>query len=319
LKPAFAEEPQKHIPVLLSEVLSFLLPEKGGLFIDATLGLGGHAKSFLLASPEVRICAFEQDPNALEIAKKNLSSFGERVVYYPENFSHLGERLSGKNIRGIFFDIGVSSLQIDTPKRGFSFRNEGPLDMRMNPQDHLTARDLLMNESEESLSRIFWEYGEEPCSRRIAKEIVVARKIKSFSTTTELAEFIAKKKPFSKLRKMGGGHPAAQIFQALRIAVNKELEVLSLALSDAFSLLGEGGKIAVISFHSLEDSIVKNFFRSHSLKEKHNKYSSSANTAPFLSILTKKPIMASEEEMLINPRARSARLRIAEKHLSPLS
>lgn len=314
MKPAFAEELREHISVLPCEVSSFLIPERGGIFVDATLGLGGHSKSLLLASEKITLHAFEHDPHALSIAKENLEAFGERVVYHQENFSRLEECLRGQKIQGILFDLGVSSLQLDTPERGFSFRTEGPLDMRMNPNTSVTAKDLIMNESEDFLAKIFREYGEDPYSRKIAREIVVARKAKSFSTTKELAEFIMQKKPFVPNKKVGGGHPAAQIFQALRIAVNRELEVLPLALSQAFSLLDDGGRIVVISFHSLEDSIVKQFFRLHSLREKRNKYIPSANTSPFLSLLTKKPVMAMEEEVVKNPRSRSARLRAAEKH-----
>ncbi len=288
---------QQHIPVLLQEAIEILKPEKG-IIIDATVGLGGHAKAILKDS-KVSIIGLDQDGEALGLAKKTLSDFKNRVVLLQENFGHLKEiveeeRVLGK-VNGIIIDLGVSSLQLENPKRGFSFQKEGPLDMRMDERAKLTAYQIVNSWPKEKIFEILRSYGEERFAGRIANSIVTERRKKKIETTLELSEIVKKAVPFS-----GKIHPATRTFQALRIAVNEELLNLERALKDSVEVLAPKGKIIVISFHSLEDRIVKRFFKDMKGKS-------------FFNILTKKPIRAALEEVNINPRSRSARLRAAEK------
>ncbi|MFQ4145122.1 16S rRNA (cytosine(1402)-N(4))-methyltransferase RsmH [Chlorogloeopsis sp. ULAP02] len=279
-----------HVPVLPKEVIEGLAVRSGGNYLDATVGGGGHTRLILEASPDVRITALDQDEDALAAAKKNLAEFGERVSFIHTNFA--AYKYPSNNFDGILADLGVSSYHLDQPERGFSFRNTASLDMRMNRQQSLTAADVINNWDEAKLADIFFKYGEERLSRRIAKRIVEQR---PFRTTTDLAEAIASSVP-PKYR-YGRIHPATRVFQALRIVVNDELKSLETFLEKAPNALVSGGRIAIISFHSLEDRIVKHSFRN----------------SPMLKVLTKKPITAQAEEIDINPRSRSAKLRIAEK------
>ncbi len=289
---------------------------------DATLGMGGHTELFLQENPNLTIFACDQDPFAREIAEERLKKWRENITIFPENFEYFPKRLSEKGIYadGILFDIGVSSLHFDDAMRGFSCKNDGPLDMRMNPSQDFTAETVVNYFSEEEISRILWEFGEERFARRIAKAIVQRRKQSLFSSTTDLANCIALAKP--KLKEYGGGHPSAQSFQAIRIVVNRELEVLQTALSGALQCLAPGGRLAVIAFHSLEDRIVKHVFSEHSLHQKCQKYPSSASVSAQKTIsqekfrvITKKPVTPSVQEIFANPRARSARLRVIEREL----
>lgn len=311
-----------HIPVLLEEVIHFLRPKESHVYIDATLGLGGHTKAMLSENPSLQVIAFDQDPFAMEKAKEILSPWKNQITFFLENFEHLPKRIEEEKIQpdAILLDIGVSSLHLDDETRGFSFRNDGPLDMRMDPKNPLTAEILIAKKSEEDLAKIFADFGEETHSRLIAKKIVEDRKKTPFTSTKQLAEFIERiTSPFTQ--RVGGGHPAAQAFQALRIAVNRELEVLESTLQKAVHLLAPGGRLAVISFHSLEDKIVKILFQSLSLREKKQKYpslqSKTSNPQENFKILTKKPILPSPQEQEHNPRARSARLRVIEKEAPP--
>lgn len=279
-----------HQPVLAAEVLDGLCPKPHGYYLDATVGGGGHSRLILETDPTIRLMALDQDPNALDAARQNLKEFEQRVTFCHGNFSEFSP--CEPCFDGILADLGVSSPQLDHPERGFSFRHSGNLDMRMNPTQELTAADLVNHGSERELADIFYHYGEERLSRRIARRIVEQR---PFQTTTALANAIAASVP-GKYRH-GRIHPATRVFQALRIAVNRELDVLEQLIETAPSWLLPAGKLAIISFHSLEDRRVKHGMRDH---EK-------------LKVLTKKPITASDEEVRHNPRARSAKLRLAER------
>ncbi|MEI7511309.1 MAG: 16S rRNA (cytosine(1402)-N(4))-methyltransferase RsmH [Candidatus Peregrinibacteria bacterium] len=308
-----------HIPVLPEEVLSLLRPAECSVLVDATLGMGGHTELFFQKNPSLTILAFDQDPFARKKAEERLFPWKEQLKVFPENFENLPQRLLEKGVfaDGMLFDVGMSSLHLDDESRGFSFRHDGPLDMRMDPSQTLTAETVVNRSSEEELSRIFWELGEERFARRIAKAIVDRRKKTPFIGTVDLAECIANAKP--KFQEYGGGHPAAQAFQALRIAVNRELEVLKTALVGALEYLAPHGRIAVISFHSLEDRIVKEIFQSQAVHQKRQKYPSHSEeeVSPTLEkkfeILTKKPVVPSPLEIHHNPRARSARMRVIER------
>ena len=279
-----------HIPVLSQEVITGLNIQPGGNYLDLTVGGGGHSRLILETAEDVKVTCVDQDEDALKAAKENLSEFGDRVKFIHSNFANY--QFLESTYDGILADLGVSSYHLDHPERGFSFRNTANLDMRMNQQQSLTAGDIINEWDEKELADIFFKYGEERLSRRIARRIVEKR---PFDTTTELANAIAYSVP-PKYRH-GRIHPATRVFQALRIAVNDELKVLETLIEKAPNALIPGGRIAIISFHSLEDRPVK-----HGLRN-----------SPLLRILTKKPIIATEEEIKQNPRSRSAKLRIAEK------
>ncbi|WP_071189463.1 16S rRNA (cytosine(1402)-N(4))-methyltransferase RsmH [Trichormus sp. NMC-1] len=281
-----------HIPVLSQEVIAGLAVRPGGNYLDLTVGGGGHSRLILETSENVKVTAVDQDTDALTAAQQNLSEFGERVNFIHSNFANY--QFPENYYDGILADLGVSSYHLDQPERGFSFRNTANLDMRMNQQQSLTAADVINDWDEKELADIFFKYGEERLSRRIARRIVEKR---PFNTTTELANAIAYSVP-PKYRH-GRIHPATRVFQALRIAVNDELKVLETLIEKAPLALVPGGRIVIISFHSLEDRLVK-----HGLRN-----------SPMLKVLTKKPIIAGEEEISQNVRSRSAKLRIAERVL----
>ncbi|MCL5407736.1 MAG: 16S rRNA (cytosine(1402)-N(4))-methyltransferase RsmH [Patescibacteria group bacterium] len=291
----------KHIPVLPQETIKYLAPSKNQNFIDATCGLGGHTRLILEKNgPKGKVLAIDQDAEALEMAKKNLKNFGKRIDFEKSNFSKLGliiRHWSVERVDGILFDLGVSSYQLEKPERGFSFIHTGPLDMRMSEENtRISAKDIVNSWDEKKLKEIFRKYGEEPYAGKIAHEIIKARLQKPISTTSELVEIIKRATP-PKYRINMEKHFATRIFQALRIATNDELKALESGLKQALQVLSPGGRMAVISFHSLEDRTVKNFFLEN----------------PSLEILTSKPIIASNQEVNLNPRARSAKLRAATK------
>jgi 16S rRNA (cytosine1402-N4)-methyltransferase len=279
-----------HVPVLPQEVLEGLAIQPGGLYLDATVGGGGHSRLILQADDSVKLVAVDQDESAIAAACANLSEFGDRVTFWQGNFSTFDPQ--GKQFDGILADLGVSSAQFDIPERGFSFRHEAPLDMRMDQSQELTAADIVNHWDETELANLIYNYGEERLSRRIARKILEQR---PFQTTTELAEAISYCVP--RKYRYGRIHPATRTFQALRIAVNQELDVLETLLQKASGWLAPGGRLVIISFHSLEDRMVK-----HALKEN-----------PALKVVTKKPITAVEQEVEQNHRSRSAKLRVAEK------
>jgi 16S rRNA (cytosine1402-N4)-methyltransferase len=301
-----------HLPVLYHQIIHALRPKSPGNYIDATIGAGGHAWGILdTCSPDGRLLGLDLDPSALELAKTRLAPFNGRFSLVNASYTTITEQLDRVNwhsVEGIVFDLGISSMQLDTPDRGFSFQAVGPLDMRFNPGQDLKAADLVNQLSENELASLIWKYGEEPNSRRIARAICSARPI---STTVELAEVIT-----LNIRKQKTHiHPATRTFQALRIAVNQELMSIEKALPDAVSVLAPGGRLAVISFHSLEDRIVKQFFRQECRDCICPPAQPMCNCGhrAILQEVVHRPIMASEEEIKENPRARSARLRIVEK------
>lgn len=296
-------------------MLAGLHPQPGQWFIDATLGAGGHTQAILEATaPDGRVLALDADPQARIIARPRLAPYGDRVQYVHANFTELAviaRRLGFVPVHGVLFDLGLSSAQLDEPGRGFSFQNSDHLDMRYDPRILTTAEHLVNNLSQAELADLIYRFGEEPRSRLIARAIVAARPIR---TTSQLAEVIVKAVGG---RRGARRHPATLTFQALRIAVNDELGALASALPAATSLLVPGGRLAVISFHSLEDRIVKEFFQRESrdciCPESPRPPVCTCGHRATLHIITRKPIMASSEEIARNPRARSAKLRIAER------
>ena len=304
----------RHIPVLPREVLENLKPERGGRYIDCTLGGGGHSRLILESSSEVNLLGLDQDEQALRAASENLSEFGERFTSRKMNFGEIRELLETEwdQVDGILMDIGVSSHQIDTADRGFSYVNDGPLDMRMDRSQKTTAADILNEMDEKDLSRIFREYGEERYAKKIARAVVRERENEPWQRTGKFANLIQK---ILGRGKAGSAPAPARCFQALRIAVNRELEVLEKALDAAFELLKPGGRLVVISFHSLEDRMVKNFFRDKSLNCECPPQLPVCvcNRRAQMKVITKKAVKASEDEMKNNRRAACSKLRAAEK------
>lgn len=300
-----------HIPVLYDEVLDGLSPQPNGRYIDGTLGNGGHTAGLLHASaPEGRVLAFDRDLDAIERSRHQLAKFGDRVTLVHASYVEMASWAQQHRFvpcNGILLDLGVSSPQIDEAERGFSFMKEGPLDMRFDQTRGETAADLVNKLSEAELAQIFWEYGEERQSRKLARHIVQKR---PFFTTTALAEMIAQ-----VAHRQGRLHPATRVFQALRIAVNDELSAVATVIDIATSLLAPGGRLAIISFHSLEDRLVKQAFRQKSATEEDAPELPSGKRplTPTLRLINKKPIQPSQAEIESNPRSRSAKLRIAEK------
>ena len=307
-----------HKSVLAAETVELLKPQSGEIFVDATLGLGGHAGKILSASENIRLIGIDQDAEAISIATRHLERFGGQVNIFHANFSEIKsvlKRAGVEKVNGVLADLGVSSLQFDSGTRGFSFRFDAPLDMRMNADDDETetAAELLATLSEFEIARIIYEYGEERLSRKIARRIVWKRELgEPIETTGQLAETVEKAVGRGKKHKI---HPATKTFQALRIAVNGELEILERFIRDSVELLDKGGRLAVITFHSLEDRIVKQTFQN---------LAGRCSCPPRLpqcvcgasknvEILTRKPITAGEIELEENPRARSAKLRACLK------
>lgn len=301
-----------HVPVLMREVLEFLAPAPGKVIVDGTLGGGGHTTALL--DNGATVFAFDQDPEAFSnFASLRLGGFLGRFRPVQANFQNVEaelEKLGVTQIDGALLDLGVSSHQLDTPERGFSLQADGPLDMRMSPETPMSAADLVNTASEEELARIFRDFGDEPSARRVAVHIARQRVAKMFTTTLQLADCIA-----GVLPKKSRIHPATRCFQALRIAVNRELEVLASALESFSRLLVPGGRIAVISFHSGEDRIVKNFFRDHATEwlDRPEWPAPRRNPDYIFRLITPHPVIATEEEQKTNPRSRSAKLRVAER------
>lgn len=313
LRRRIALKPQTfhHEPVLLAQTLALLAPAPGELFVDGTLGGGGHTEALLEAG--ARVIGLDQDPEALAFARERLARFGDRFQAVRANFETVEtvlDRLGVAQIDGALLDIGVSSWQLDAPQRGFSFQEDGPLDMRMDPDGPVSAADLVNTAPEEELIRIFREYGEESAARRIAGQIVRDRALRPFETTFDLVRSVEKVHP-----RRGRAHPATKVFQALRIAVNRELDVLQAALAAFSARLAPGGRFGVITFHSLEDRIVKNFFRTGSQEwlDRPEWPAPRPNPAFQFRLLTPKPAVATADEQARNPRSRSAKLRAVAK------
>lgn len=301
-----------HKPVLYQEVLHFLLPRSGSKYVDCTVGLGGHAEGILEASsPDGELLGLDVDPTALELAAKALEKYAPRFRLVQSSYTTLItqlETVGWQSVEGVLLDLGVSSLQLDTPSRGFSFRADAPLDMRFNPLAETTAADLVNRLPEEELASIIFEYGEERFARQIARAIVVSRPVE---TTAQLARIVERVVG----RREQEIHPATRTFQALRIAVNKELDEIRAVLPQALEALSVGGRLVVISFHSLEDRLVKTFLQTESrdcICPPRQPLCTCGHRAS-LKLLTRKPIRPSQAEVEYNPRARSARLRAAEK------
>ena len=301
----------KHMPVMQDEILKYFESCDSGLIIDGTLGLGGHSEALLASYPRMNILGLDLDENALIFSGNRLNKYGDRVKILKDNFSNILPIMDAiersELASGLLLDLGVSSYQLDTPERGFSFRFDAPLDMRFNSDQEIKASDVINEYSERELADLIYKYGEEPRSRKIAKAIIDRRPI---LTTMELADLI-KKIIGAKNYKI---HPATKTFQALRIEVNKELNNLYSALSDSLKIIKDKGRIIVISYHSLEDRIVKSFFKNESKKcicpvevlicECHH--------SPMLKVITKRVHKPSVSEINANPRSRSAKMRVAE-------
>jgi len=303
-----------HTPVLLQEVLFYLVTARNGFYIDGTLGGGGHAEAILeQLAPSGKLIGIDLDDDALEAASKRLVRFRECAIFVKGNFRNIKSVLSQNRmnpVQGILLDLGVSSYQIDEPAKGFSFQMDELLDMRMDSQQQVDAKHIVNQYDEQALVDILWKYGEEKHSRRIAKAIVQRRIEQPIETTGQLANLIE--------RTVGGqflNKTLARVFQAIRIEVNNEIENLRQALCDCVDILNPGGRLVVISYHSLEDRLVKYAFRAASARviPSGNKIIPDMPLQPMLKVLTKKPVTASEEEMTMNPRSRSAKLRAAEK------
>ena len=306
---------EKHISVLLKESISSLKLKENSVIVDATLGYGGHSSNILDRISKGYLFAFDQDSEAIRHSADRLSKIGTNFTIVKSNFVHMKEELAKlgvSEVDGILFDLGVSSPQLDDEERGFSFHNDAKLDMRMDREQKLTAYEVVNTYSKEDLARIFYKYGEDKFSNNIAKKICEYRKNKPIETTLELVEVIKTAVPMKfKIDK----HPARQIFQAIRIEVNKELDVLEPALEQALDLIKVGGRVAVITFHSLEDRIVKNYFKEKTKIDERLKGMPNIpeEYLPNFKLVENKAIVPSEEEIKNNPRARSSKLRVIER------
>lgn len=306
---------QLHYSVLLNECIEGLNIKENGKYVDATVGYAGHSKNILAKIKKGYLFAFDEDEEAVKYSKKELSSIGDNFTIFRENFVNMPKVLKDNGIEkvdGILFDLGFSSPQIDDASRGFSFMLDAPLDMRMDNQNNLTAQKIVNTYSKEELIKIFYEYGEEKLSKVIAEKIVLERKTKKINTTLELVDIILSAVGANYFYK---NHPERKIFQALRIEVNNELKVLEEVLPQAIDMLSSGGRMCVITFHSLEDKIVKKIFKKYSevdeilkgVKDIPKEYQ------PKIKIINKKPILPSEKELSENSRSHSAKLRIIER------
>lgn len=301
-----------HIPVLYQEIIHALQPRRGCFYVDGTVGAGGHAEGILIASqPDGQLLGLDVDPQALSLAKDRLEVFGERAILIHASYVTLSEqlhRLGRDSVDGIVLDLGVSSIQLDTAQRGFSFQYDAPLDMRFDPGQPVSAADLVNSLPEDALAELIYRYGEEHQARRVARAIVQARPL---YTTQQLSRVVAKVTSGGRT----GIHPATRTFQALRIAVNNELEALENGLPQAVNVLATGGRLAVIAFHSLEDRIVKGYFRRESrdcICPPRQPVCTCGHKA-VLREITRHPLRPSQAEVDTNQRSRSARLRVAEK------
>ncbi|SEF77621.1 16S rRNA (cytosine1402-N4)-methyltransferase [Caloramator fervidus] len=305
----------KHYPVMLNECIEGLNIKEDGIYVDGTLGGAGHSSEILKRLKNGKLVGIDQDIDALKASRQKLAGFNN-VVFVHDNFSNIKSILEDLNIKevdGILLDLGVSSYQLDTPERGFSYMHDARLDMRMNRENKLTAWDVVNTYSKDELIRIIREYGEENFASRIADMIVKKRTIKPINSTFELVDIIKSAIPAKARRE--GGHPAKRTFQAIRIEVNKELDILEKAINDCIDVLKSGGRLCVITFHSLEDRIVKNVFkdRENPCKCPKDFPMCVCGKKPDIRVITKKPILPSEEELKENSRSKSAKLRIAEK------
>ena len=303
-----------HKPVFKEKVIEYLITDRSGTYVDATLGTGGHAEAILEhLSEKGKLLGIDRDKDSLEISKERLRRFGKKVDFFNQSYSHLPEILKSQNlekVNGVLFDLGLSSYQLDTPERGFSYSTEGPLDMRFDREEGRKATDVLNEYPVEELTKIFKEYGEERFSKKIAQAIVQNRKVKKIESTKELKEIVK-----SILKTKGDIKTLSRVFQALRIEVNNELSELKKGLDAGIEALAPVGRVCVISYHSLEDRIVKNRFSelAKGCTCPPNFPVCTCGGKKVLKILTRKPVIPDEKEVEGNPRARSAKLRVAEK------
>jgi 16S rRNA (cytosine1402-N4)-methyltransferase len=311
-------ETYPHLPVLYQQIILAIRPKSSGLYVDGTIGAGGHASKILEESqPAGHLLGLDVDPQALAIARQRLSVFKDRVMLVQASYITMAEQMAAIGwtaVDGIILDLGVSSMQVDSPERGFSFQADGPLDMRFDPRNTIKAEDLVNHMAEEELSQVIWQYGEDRHARRIAQAIIRARPL---STTRQLADVITRvNRSYRQGRKTGGHiHPATRTFQALRIAVNQELDALKAVLPQAITALAPEGRVAILSFHSLEDRLVKQFFQRESqdcICPPEQPVCTCQHKAS-IRIITRHPVVATEAEIQQNGRARSAKLRVAEK------
>lgn len=306
----------KHISVLFNETIDGLNLKENGIYVDGTLGGGGHSLGMLSRGKNISLIGIDQDSEAIEASKKRLADYSERITFVNDNFSNIKQILENQGIEkidGMMMDLGVSSYQLDNAERGFSYMHDSRLDMRMDRDSELSAYEIVNGYSKEELTKIFYEYGEEKWSSRIAQFITDRRKKKPIETTFELVEII--KAAIPQKARESGSHPAKRVFQAIRIEVNNELGILDNTISDIVDCLNPRGRIAVITFHSLEDRIVKQAFAKLAAGCicPKNFPVCVCNKQPAVKIITKKPILPSEEEENENSRSKSAKLRIAEK------
>lgn len=296
--------PKFHIPVMLNEAINYLNLSPGKIAVDTTMGTGGHSKAILeRILPGGRLIGIDRDAESLAVSRERLREFSGSCDFIHGNFADIDTILKGLNIKkvdAILFDLGISTFQLADPDRGFSFQNEGPLDMRMDKDSYICAYDLINNLNEEEISTILRNFGQERWHNRIAHLLVQEREKQPISTTTQLANIVIRSIPGRFRHSHYRIHPATRTFQAVRIAVNRELEILELALNKAIAALGKGGRIVVISFHSLEDRVAKWTFRK-------------AQTDGLINIITPKPLIPRQEEIENNPSSRSSKLRVAER------
>ncbi len=308
-KPITSSAP--HCSVLLDEVLEHISPKKDRRYLDCTFGAGGYTKA-ILKTADCYVTGLDQDPTVRKFVDEVKNEFVEKFDFVETNFADAKNKLGDRKFDGIVLDLGISSMQVDTADRGFSFMQDGPLDMRMG-NDGISAKEFIAEASEEEIANVIYKYGEEVQSRQIAHNIVKMREIEPIETTLQLAEIVRDAMHYRK----GKIDPATKTFQAIRIHINKELESIEKLLENLEDMLLPGGRILVVSFHSLEDSIVKSFFKEKSMKKvARSKYSTKPiemEDGKWLQLITKKPIVPSREEVISNPRSRSARLRVAEK------
>ncbi len=305
-----------HISVLLNEAVDALAVKDNGIYVDGTLGGGGHSEEILKRNSSLNLIGIDRDQEAIAAAGKRLEPYSDRITLVNNNFANVKEVLRNlgiEKIDGAVLDLGVSSYQLDNAERGFSYMKDAPLDMRMNQNDTKSAYDVVNTYDKDALLNIFYRYGEEKWSKRIAEFIVKRRETTPIKTTKELADIICAAVPAGARDR--GSHPAKRVFQAIRIEVNGELEILKNAITDFVSCLNKGGRLAVITFHSLEDRIVKNAYQEAAVGCTCPKEYPVCvcGKQPTMRVITRKPILPSEEELTENPRARSAKLRIAEK------
>ncbi len=298
-----------HIPVMLNEVKSILSPKSGGMYLDCTFGFGGYTK-MILEEPNCSVVAIDRDPNVEPYAKELIYNYPNRIRFIISDFARSIGQLGTLKFDGVVMDLGVSSMQLDSANRGFSFTHDGPLDMRMSTEG-ISAADFINNAEEEEIANVIYKYGDETYSRRIAKKIVEQRKLAPITNTARLADIVRTSIGYRK----GKIDSATKTFQAIRIHVNDELGQLETFLSSIRKILAPNGKVVIVSFHSLEDRIIKNFFKENSAKlVARSKYAAQAVVNPneWLKVLTKKPLTPTRDEVIVNPRSRSAKLRAGQ-------